>query len=37
LAIGRNIGLQALDICPPVRTLFARSAMGLDMPAPDLK
>lgn len=37
LTVGRNLGLQALDICPPARTLFARSAMGLDMPAPDLK
>ncbi|WP_415882767.1 2-octaprenyl-6-methoxyphenyl hydroxylase [Neptuniibacter sp. QD34_54] len=37
LAAGRNLGLQLLDICPPARTVFARGAMGLDMPAPDLK
>lgn len=37
LAVGRNLGLQMLDICPPAKTLFARSAMGLDMPAPELK
>lgn len=37
LAVGRNLGLQLLDVCPPARTLFARSAMGLDMPAPELK
>ncbi len=37
LSIGRNLGLQILDICPPARSLFARSAMGLDMPAPELK
>lgn len=37
LATGRNLGLQLLDICPPAKTLFARSAMGLDMPAPELK
>ncbi|MEM5537153.1 2-octaprenyl-6-methoxyphenyl hydroxylase [Neptuniibacter pectenicola] len=37
LAVGRNVGLQLLDICPTAKTLFARSAMGLDMPAPDLK
>ncbi|MBY4676898.1 2-octaprenyl-6-methoxyphenyl hydroxylase [Marinobacterium arenosum] len=37
LAAGRNLGLQLLDICPPAKTLFARSAMGLDQPAPELK
>ncbi len=37
LSVGRNLGLQMLDVCPPARTLFARSAMGLDMPAPELK
>lgn len=37
LALGRNVGLQVLDVCPPARTLFARAAMGLDMPAPKLK
>jgi 2-polyprenyl-6-methoxyphenol 4-hydroxylase len=37
LATGRNLGLQLLDVCPPAKTLFARSAMGLDMPAPELK
>lgn len=37
LAAGRNLGLQLLDICPPARTVFARGAMGLDMPAPELK
>ncbi len=28
--IGRNLGLLALDLCPPVKREFARSAMGLD-------
>ncbi|PIE20886.1 MAG: 2-octaprenyl-6-methoxyphenyl hydroxylase [Neptuniibacter caesariensis] len=37
LALGRNLGLQAMNLCPPARTLFARAAMGLDMPAPKLK
>ena len=37
LALGRNIGLQVMDVCPPARTLFARAAMGLDAPAPKLK
>ncbi len=37
LGLGRSVGLQLLDICPPVKTLFARSAMGLDSPAPQLK
>ncbi|MCV6588795.1 MAG: 2-octaprenyl-6-methoxyphenyl hydroxylase [Marinobacterium sp.] len=37
LGLGRDIGLQLLEICPPAKTLFARSAMGLDSPAPDLK
>ncbi|UTW11006.1 2-octaprenyl-6-methoxyphenyl hydroxylase [Marinobacterium rhizophilum] len=36
LTLGRNLGLQALDACPLGKTLFARSAMGLDMPAPAL-
>ena len=36
-AFGRDLGLQLLDICPPAKTVFARGAMGLDMPAPDLK
>ncbi len=37
LAFGRNLGLQLLDVCPPAKTMLARSAMGLDMPAPELK
>ncbi len=36
LTLGRNLGLQALDACPAGKALFARSAMGLDMPAPAL-
>ncbi|MGB0467301.1 MAG: 2-octaprenyl-6-methoxyphenyl hydroxylase [Pontibacterium sp.] len=36
LAAGRDLGLQLMDICPPAKTVFARGAMGLDMPAPDL-
>jgi len=37
LAIGRDVGLQLMDICPVAKTVFARGAMGLDVPAPDLK
>jgi 2-octaprenyl-6-methoxyphenol hydroxylase len=37
LTLGRNLGLQALDVCPAGKTLFARSAMGLDTPAPVLQ
>ena len=37
LALGRDLGLQLLDICPPAKTVFARGAMGLDVPAPPLK
>jgi len=37
LTLGRDLGLQLLDICSPARTLFARSAMGIDQPAPKLK
>lgn len=37
LGLGRDLGLQLMDVCPPAKTLFARSAMGLDSPAPDLK
>ncbi|SFG91040.1 2-octaprenyl-6-methoxyphenyl hydroxylase [Neptunomonas qingdaonensis] len=37
LALGRDLGLQLMDICPPAKTLFARGAMGLDVPAPRLK
>ncbi|WP_299197316.1 2-octaprenyl-6-methoxyphenyl hydroxylase [uncultured Amphritea sp.] len=36
LALGRSAGLQLLDICPLAKTVFARSAMGLDQPTPDL-
>ncbi|MDI3325138.1 2-octaprenyl-6-methoxyphenyl hydroxylase [Pontibacterium granulatum] len=36
-AFGRDLGLQLLDVCPPAKTVFARGAMGLDIPAPDLK
>lgn len=37
LAFGRDLGLQLLDICPMAKTVFARGAMGLDVPAPKLK
>lgn len=37
LSVGRNAGLQLLDLCGPAKTVFARSAMGLDMPLPSLK
>jgi len=33
LRLGRMAGLQFMDICPSAKTLFARAAMGLDMPA----
>lgn len=33
LRVGRAAGLQAMDLCPTVKTLFARAAMGLDVPA----
>lgn len=33
LSLGRSIGLQAMDLSPLAKTLFARSAMGLDSPA----
>jgi 2-octaprenyl-6-methoxyphenol hydroxylase len=33
----RGSGLQLLDICAPVKTLFARAAMGLDQPAARLR
>jgi 2-octaprenyl-6-methoxyphenol hydroxylase len=36
LALGRDIGLQCLDICPPAKTMFARSAMGLSNPMSNL-
>lgn len=37
LALGRSAGLQMLDSCPLMKTVFARSAMGLDIAAPDLQ
>ena len=37
LTLGRDLGLQLLDLSPTAKTLFARGAMGLDMPAPKLK
>ncbi len=37
LALGRSAGLQMLDVCPLAKTVFARSAMGLDTAAPRLK
>lgn len=37
LSLGRNLGLQLLDMNPTAKTLFARSAMGLDQPVPQLK
>lgn len=33
LGLGRSIGLQAMDLSPMAKTLFARTAMGLDSPA----
>jgi len=36
LALGRDAGLQLLDICPAAKTLFSRSAMGLASPMADL-
>ncbi|GGO87735.1 2-octaprenyl-6-methoxyphenyl hydroxylase [Marinobacterium nitratireducens] len=35
-ALGRDLGLQLLDLCPAAKTLFARAAMGLESPAPML-
>jgi 2-octaprenyl-6-methoxyphenol hydroxylase len=37
LALGRDLGLQLLDICPAAKTVFARSAMGLSSAMPDLQ
>ena len=37
LALGRSAGLQIMDTCPLLKTVFARSAMGLDIAAPDLQ
>ena len=37
LALGRSAGLQLMDICPLAKTVFARSAMGLDVATPDLR
>ncbi|MBA4501615.1 2-octaprenyl-6-methoxyphenyl hydroxylase [Marinobacterium marinum] len=37
LRLGRGLGLQLLDSCPAGKTLFARSAMGLDQPAARLR
>lgn len=37
LAAGRDIGLQLLDVCGPAKTIFARGAMGIDIPMPELK
>ncbi|MCD8512980.1 MAG: hypothetical protein LRY63_06115 [Nitrincola sp.] len=33
LALGRSVGLQVMDLAPTLKTLFARSAMGLDSPS----
>lgn len=35
--LGRSLALQLTDLIPPVRTLLARAAMGLDIPAVGLK
>lgn len=35
--LGRSLALQLTDAIPPVRTLLARAAMGLDIPAVGLK
>ena len=32
IALGRDAGLQLLDICPAAKTIFSRSAMGLTSP-----
>ena len=37
LRFGRGAGLQLLDICPALKTVFARAAMGLDQPAARLR
>jgi len=37
LALGRDLGLQLLDITPAAKTLFARSAMGLASDMPNLQ
>ncbi|WP_432696889.1 2-octaprenyl-6-methoxyphenyl hydroxylase [Marinobacterium sp. YM272] len=37
LALLRDLGLVALEICPLGKTLLARAAMGLDQPAPRLR
>lgn len=37
ISLGRDLGLQLLDICPPVKSVFARQAMGLASPMSDLK
>ncbi len=37
LTLARDLGLTLLDICPPARTLLARAAMGLSVPAPHLR
>lgn len=37
LALARDLGLTLLDLCPPARTLLARAAMGLGVPAPRLR
>ena len=37
LALGRSAGLQLMDCCPLAKTVFARSAMGLDVATPDLR
>ena len=33
--VARNLGLLAMDLSPPAKQWFARSAMGLDTPAPN--
>ncbi len=35
--IGRSLGLQLMNSVPPARTLLARAAMGLDIPATGVK
>lgn len=37
LRLGRGAGLQLLDVCPALKTVFARAAMGLDQPAARLR
>lgn len=37
LGVGRNLGILALDNCPLIKTVFARSAMGIDVSKPTFR